>query len=93
MKITKRQLRRIIKEEKQKLLGEEFTAKDAISDSGDFDKVFNDADIPKLAQATDGYFTPEEVEEVKALFYKIVSQNFPDAELIDIYKALGGTQG
>ena len=93
MKISKRQLRRIIKEEKQKLLGEEFTVKDAISDSGDFDKVFNAADIPKLAQTTDGYLTPEEVGEVKALFYKIVSQNFPDAELIDIYKALGGTQG
>ena len=93
MKITKRQIRRIIREEKQKLLGEEFTVKDAISDSGDFDKVFNTADIPKLAQVTDGYLTPEEIKEVKALFYKIVKGNFPDAELIDIYKALGGAQG
>lgn len=93
MKITKNTLRRIIKEEKQKLLEEEFTVKDAISDSGDFDKVFNAADIPKLAQVTNGYLTPEEVEEVKALFYKIVSQNFPDGELVDVYKALGGTQG
>tara|TARA_B100001057_G_scaffold467576_1_gene525857 strand:+ start:518 stop:799 length:282 start_codon:yes stop_codon:yes gene_type:complete len=93
VKITKNQLRRIIKEEKRKLLSEEFTVKDAISDSGDFDKVFAAADILKLAQATDGYLAPEEVEEVKALFYKIVSQNFPDAELIDVYKALGGIEG
>ena len=90
MKITKRQLRRIIKEEKASIL-EDFTQVDAVSDSGDFDEVFNAADIPKLAQATDGYLTPEEVKEVKALFYKIVKGNFPDEELIDVYKSLGGS--
>ena len=91
MKITKKPLSKIIKEEKMKLLEQGFTVIDAISDSGEFEKYFYAADIPKLAQATDGYLTPEEVKEIKDLFYRIVSQEFPDEELIDIFKALGGT--
>ena len=83
MKITRKQLRSLIQEQG-------FTKVDAVSDSGEFDKVFYAADLPKLIQATDGYFEPAEVKAIKDFIYKIVKEEFPDEELIDVYENLGG---
>lgn len=84
MKITRKQLRKIIEEQG-------FTKVDALSDSGEFDEVFYAADLPKLIQATDGYFEAAEIKAIKDFIYKIIKEEFPDAELIDVYENLGGT--
>tara|TARA_Y100001958_G_C21213821_1_gene539323 strand:- start:594 stop:848 length:255 start_codon:yes stop_codon:yes gene_type:complete len=83
MKITRQQLRKIIQEQG-------FTKVDAVSDSGGFDEVFYAADLPKLIQATDGYFEEAEIKAIKDFIYKIVKEGFPDEELIDVYENLGG---